>query len=277
MRFPGSRLRRIPTGENRASARSATGQLIGLMGRCKEPWNSRIRLVHAPTRVEVGTGCATRRLTGKIWKPELDMRLKIVQFLAVVLTALALVPGGAHVFALPNKVGLAADQYFIVQNIYRGWSLLGIVLVGALIVDLMLTLMLRRQGGGFRAGAARVSLHGDHACRVLRLDLSSQSGDRQLDDHPGQLGATAPALGVFARRQRGRDFCGAMLRHPVRLDDAEMNDAPLACAVERRSASLNGPERLSMVACKGRQSTGGIGNVTVAARRRVCFDTCRAA
>ena len=38
------------------------------------------------------------------------MRLKIVQFLAVVLTALALVPGGAHVFALPNKVGLAADS-----------------------------------------------------------------------------------------------------------------------------------------------------------------------
>jgi hypothetical protein len=88
-------------------------------------------------------------LTGKIWKPELDMRLKIVQFLAVVLTALALVPGGAHVFTLPNKVGLAADQYFIVQNIYRGWSLLGIVLVGALIADLMLTLMLRRQGGAF--------------------------------------------------------------------------------------------------------------------------------
>ena len=38
----------------------------------------------------------------KIWKPELDMRLKIVQFLAVVLTALALVPGGANTCAPPG-------------------------------------------------------------------------------------------------------------------------------------------------------------------------------
>jgi hypothetical protein len=49
--------------------------------------------------------------------------LKVVQFLALVLTALALVPAGAHLFALPNKINLAAEQYFIVQNIYRGWSL----------------------------------------------------------------------------------------------------------------------------------------------------------
>jgi len=48
---------------------------------------------------------------------ELVARLKIVQFLAIVLTALALLPSGAHLFALPNKRGLAADQYFIVQNI----------------------------------------------------------------------------------------------------------------------------------------------------------------
>ena len=34
--------------------------------------------------------------------------LKIVQFLAVVLTALALVPGGAPVFALPTKIDLGA-------------------------------------------------------------------------------------------------------------------------------------------------------------------------
>lgn len=75
------------------------------------------------------------------------MPLKVVQFLALVLTALALVPGGAHVFALANKIGLTAEQYFIVQNIYRGWSLLGIVLFGALIANLALALLLRRRGG----------------------------------------------------------------------------------------------------------------------------------
>jgi hypothetical protein len=75
------------------------------------------------------------------------MRLRAVQFLAVVLTALALVPGGAHVFTLLNKIDLGAEQYFIVQNIYRGWALFGVVLIGAFIADFALALMLRRRGG----------------------------------------------------------------------------------------------------------------------------------
>jgi hypothetical protein len=37
--------------------------------------------------------------------------LRIIQFLAVVLTALALVPLGAHLASLPNKINLAAEQY----------------------------------------------------------------------------------------------------------------------------------------------------------------------
>jgi hypothetical protein len=75
--------------------------------------------------------------------------LKVVQFLALVLTALALVPAGAHLFALPNKIGLAAEQYFIVQNIYRGWALFGIVLFGALIANLALATLLRSRGTPF--------------------------------------------------------------------------------------------------------------------------------
>jgi hypothetical protein len=35
------------------------------------------------------------------------MPLRIVQFLSIILTALALVAGGAHLFALPNKIGRA--------------------------------------------------------------------------------------------------------------------------------------------------------------------------
>jgi hypothetical protein len=75
--------------------------------------------------------------------------LKIVQFLALALTALALVPSGAHLFALPGKISLGAEQYFIVQNIYRGWSLFGIVLIGALIANLALALLLRGRGAPF--------------------------------------------------------------------------------------------------------------------------------
>jgi len=73
--------------------------------------------------------------------------LKVAQFLAVILTALALIPGGAHAFALVNKMNLAAEPYFLVQGIYRGWALLGIVLIAAMIANLALTLMLRRRGG----------------------------------------------------------------------------------------------------------------------------------
>jgi hypothetical protein len=75
--------------------------------------------------------------------------LKVVQFLALVLTALALVPAGAHLFALPNKINFAAEQYFIVQNIYRGWSLFGIVLAGALVANLALAVLLRGRGRPF--------------------------------------------------------------------------------------------------------------------------------
>lgn len=75
--------------------------------------------------------------------------MRAAQFFAVVLTALALVPAGAHLFELPNKIDLPQEEYFIVQNIYRGWALFGVVLIGALIADLTLALMLRGRRGPF--------------------------------------------------------------------------------------------------------------------------------
>jgi hypothetical protein len=80
------------------------------------------------------------------------MTLRTAQFLAIVLTALALVPAGAHLFELPNKIGLAEDAYFVVQSIYRGWALFGIVLFGALAANLALTFLLRRRRGAFWLG-----------------------------------------------------------------------------------------------------------------------------
>jgi hypothetical protein len=70
---------------------------------------------------------------------------RLLSFLAVVLTALALVPGGAHLFALPNKIALPQESYFIAQGIYRGWALLGIVLFAALLVNLVCAIVLRSQ------------------------------------------------------------------------------------------------------------------------------------
>jgi hypothetical protein len=77
------------------------------------------------------------------------MGLRIAGFIAVILTALALLPAGAHFFELPNKIGLGQAAYFTVQNIYRGWALFGIVLIGALVANLALTILLRDQRGPF--------------------------------------------------------------------------------------------------------------------------------
>ena len=77
------------------------------------------------------------------------MGLRLVQFLALILIALALVPAGAHLFELPNKIGLPQNQYFVVQNIYRGWALFGFVLFGALGASLLLAILLRGRGAAF--------------------------------------------------------------------------------------------------------------------------------
>ena len=71
--------------------------------------------------------------------------MKPLQFLAVVLSMLALVPGLAHLFELPNKINLGKGDYFIVQNIYRGWSLFGTVLIANLLVNAALAFVLRRE------------------------------------------------------------------------------------------------------------------------------------
>jgi hypothetical protein len=80
--------------------------------------------------------------------------LRLTQFLAIVLTALALVPAGAHLAELPNKIGLDQEAYFIVQNIYAGWALFGIALFGALAANLVLAVMVRRQREPFRLASA---------------------------------------------------------------------------------------------------------------------------
>jgi uncharacterized membrane protein len=83
---------------------------------------------------------------------------RTVQFLAVILTALSLVPAGAHLFELPNKIFLPQEAYFLVQGIYRGWALLGVALIGALLVNLTLALMVRDQRGPFWLALAAFAL-----------------------------------------------------------------------------------------------------------------------
>lgn len=84
------------------------------------------------------------------------MVLRIATLVAVLLTALALVPAGAHLFSLGNKIDMPRDQYFIAQNVYQGWAWLGAVLFVAIGADVTAGLIAReqRQRGGFAFAAA---------------------------------------------------------------------------------------------------------------------------
>ena len=75
--------------------------------------------------------------------------MRLLQFVAVILTALALVPSAAHLFELPHKIGLPEQQYFIVQSIYRGWALFGVVICAAISANLLLASMIWRRGKPF--------------------------------------------------------------------------------------------------------------------------------
>jgi len=63
------------------------------------------------------------------------MASKATQFLAVVLTALALLPGGAHLMALSAKIAMPEDPYFVAQQVYRGWAWVGVVIFLAIFAN----------------------------------------------------------------------------------------------------------------------------------------------
>jgi hypothetical protein len=77
------------------------------------------------------------------------MWLKVLYFPGLLFTALALVPAMAHLLELPNKINLSREDYLTVQQIYRGWSLLGFVVAGALVSTLALTIAARKQRKAF--------------------------------------------------------------------------------------------------------------------------------
>lgn len=68
---------------------------------------------------------------------------KALFYLAILFTTIAMAAGLAHLFELPNKIHLPADDYLTVQQIYRGWALLGIAVMGALICTTALSIVVR--------------------------------------------------------------------------------------------------------------------------------------
>jgi hypothetical protein len=87
------------------------------------------------------------------------MSTRLVAWLAVVLTALALVPAGAHLFVLPNKMNLVEENYFVAQSVYRGWAWFGVVLIGALAANAAFAYCTRKdQNISYLATAAAISI-----------------------------------------------------------------------------------------------------------------------
>lgn len=77
------------------------------------------------------------------------MARRLVTLLAIISIAIYLVPAGAHVFELANKMALPPDAYMTVQKIYAGWALFGIVIAIALAATLAQTLLMRAHRTAF--------------------------------------------------------------------------------------------------------------------------------
>ena len=77
------------------------------------------------------------------------MFLQTVRFASVLFTALSLAPALAHLFELPNKIGLPRDEYVVAQKLYRGWQFVGVAVVGALLFTLLLAVLVRNDAEQF--------------------------------------------------------------------------------------------------------------------------------
>jgi hypothetical protein len=77
------------------------------------------------------------------------MSLSVLRFVAVLSTAVAMAAGFAHLLELPNKMSLAREDYLTVQQIYRGWALVGIVVVSALVTSGVVAFLVRARPSEF--------------------------------------------------------------------------------------------------------------------------------
>jgi len=101
--------------------------------------------------VQAGRGrrAWTLALVDLMCKKKPVLAADIIRLCAVLFVALYLVPTGAHLAELPNKIGLPSEQYMLVQGIYAGWDRFGLVALGALIFTAAHSILVRGQQGAF--------------------------------------------------------------------------------------------------------------------------------
>lgn len=80
--------------------------------------------------------------------------VKIMSFVSLLSTALAMCPYVAHLMALPNKIDLSPQEYFKIQQIYTGWSYSAIVILLSFVSTCTLSVLLRNYADAFRLALA---------------------------------------------------------------------------------------------------------------------------
>ena len=136
------------------------------------------------------------------------MALRLIQFLAIILTALALVPSGARLAALPNKMAMAQAADFVAQKIYAGWALFGVFLFGALAANLVQTIVLRRLGRSFGYALASFLLIAANLAIFFVWTFPTNQATNNWTVVPKNWSAFRIQWELFARCQRRRDGCG---------------------------------------------------------------------
>jgi len=147
----------------------------------------------------------------------------IVGALAVILTGLALIAPGAHLFEYRKKIVMPADEYFVVQKIYVGWWLVGLFLPAAFFANAALAIRVRADATAFWlavAAAALVLFQPDGFCDP---DAAHQQSHQKLDHPARTLAGAAAAVGRFSRRQRRGHFFGFLRRDARGAARAKLN------------------------------------------------------
>src|SRR4051812_25539791 len=82
----------------------------------------------------------------------------LIGFLAVIVTGLAVIAPGAHLFELPGKIHMSGDDYFVVQRIYLGWWVVGLLLPLEFLANLALAATVRHDMPAFWLAVAAAAL-----------------------------------------------------------------------------------------------------------------------
>src|SRR5262249_50376860 len=83
--------------------------------------------------------------------------LETIQFLSLLFAVLAMTTGFAHLLELPSKMSFTGREYLTVQQVYRGWAWLGVIIVGAIVSTLTLMIGVRASPVSFAYAAIAFS------------------------------------------------------------------------------------------------------------------------